>query len=454
MVHYRLFVARLKRAHCFWLAGLVAAWTLSGGAAASAQTVNEALVRVSASNPDIIAAREALAAAKAQVNAARGAGLPSAAVTGTAGVSHLDYEVSLPGFERDDISETYAAQASVTQPIYTGGRIKNAVSAASAAADAAKAQLAAVEQDIFLKALAAYFNVLRDGPILDVRLNNEALVNQRLQQVRGLVDAGRATKTDLRQAEARLAGAQAQRIEAAGRLEASRAAFERVIGVYPEKLPEAGPLVGVPETLDEATALADDYSPLIRVAEFAQDASEYRVKVEAGARRPEIGVQGYALYGRTSAINSSSAAYGITDNDLTSVGVMMRLKMPLYQGGVPAAKTRAAKHEASQRAWQTEAVRRQVREAAVLAWHDSETARSVVAARKLQIVAAERALEGVVAEHQVGRRTLLDVLDAQQELSDATAAKLASERDYAMARYSLLAVVGRLTSEEIGILPE
>jgi len=164
---------------------------------------------------------------------------------------------------------------------------------------------------------------------------------------------------------------------------------------------------------------------------------------------PEVGLQGYALYGRTSFLDN----FPILDNDVTTAGVMAQIRVPLYQGGEVSARTRRAKAEAARLRMTLSSTRRSVREAAITAWQQYETAQSVVGAREAQIIAAERALAGVMAENEVGRRTSLDVLDAQQELVDARVQKMRAERDRIVARYAVLAAIGRLTAQDLGLAP-
>ena len=166
---------------------------------------------------------------------------------------------------------------------------------------------------------------------------------------------------------------------------------------------------------------------------------------------PEVGLEGFALYGRSTVFNSGVANLLTTDDDFRGIGAVVRVRIPLYQGGIISAKTRRAEAQASQRELQSIAAHRSVRDGVIRAWQALETAKSVMRARQAQIAAAELALEGIRLENSVGRRTNLDVLDAEQKLLDAQVMEIKAKRDWLVASYSVLAAIGRLTAKDLGL---
>ncbi|CAK0755026.1 hypothetical protein CCP2SC5_2070002 [Azospirillaceae bacterium] len=105
----------------------------------------------------------------------------------------------------------------------------------------------------------------------------------------------------------------------------------------------------------------------------------------------------------------------------------------------------------NQRLIQIEEARRQTIEGAVKAWEQLSTARASIESRNAQIRAAEIALEGVRQEATVGSRTVLDTLNAEQELLDARVSLARSQRDEAVAIFSLMAATGRLTAQNLAL---
>ena len=146
----------------------------------SAQALLGALQNIHETNPDLIAARHAVDATAETVNIAKAGRRPSAEISGSAGVAHTDYDASILGLTTDDAAETYVAAATITQPIYTGGRVRAGIAAATASVNAARSQLEALEQQVFLEAIAAYMDVVRDEPIVMQRQQNEQLIREHL----------------------------------------------------------------------------------------------------------------------------------------------------------------------------------------------------------------------------------------------------------------------------------
>ncbi len=414
---------------------------------APAQTLEDSLARVHETNPELMAARESVKEAQESIVIARGEGLLHAEANGTAGIINTD----IGGVDTDDTSEAYSVGVRVSKALYTGGRINAAISAANSVTDATIAQMQAKEQVIFLEAVTAYMNVIRDQPILELKSRNLSILKKRLSQIQDSQKVGRATLTDIKQAEALIASAEAEKIQAQGNLAASRSEFERVIGTVPKTLITPTEVNGLPTSEHEAIGWADNRSPMIIAAQHAARAADSNVKRERGGKLPEIGLEGFALYGRSTVFNSGIANLLTTDDDFRGVGAVVRVRIPLFQGGQISAKTRQAEARASQQTLQIISARRSVRDGVIQAWQALETAGSVIRARDAEITAAQLALEGIMLENNVGRRTDLDVLDAEQNLFNAQTMKIKAERDQLVASYAVLAAVGRLTAKDLEV---
>jgi outer membrane protein len=127
------------------------------------------------------------------------------------------------------------------------------------------------------------------------------------------------------------------------------------------------------------------------------------------------------------------------------------LSVPIYQGGSEYSLIRQAKETLGQRRLDFDTARDQVRQQAVQAWGQLEAAKATIESTQAQVQAAEIALNGTREEARVGQRTTLDVLNAQQELVSARSALVTAQRDRVVASYTLLAAVGRLAPEVIGL---
>jgi outer membrane protein len=286
-------------------------------------------------------------------------------------------------------------------------------------------------------------NVLRDTAILDLQRNNVEVIDEQLRQTRDRFNVGEVTRTDVAQAEARLAAAQSEVSSAEATLRSSIAQYRQVVGVEPRQLAPGRPLDRLtPRNVATALKIALAEHPAIKAAQHAVDAAELQVKIEQGALAPQLGVSG-SLAQRYDTSGGVDRAFSAT--------VGATLNVPIYDGGEAYAATRQAKETAGQRRLEADSTRDQVRAAVTSSFGQLEAARAQIVAAQAQIDAAETALSGVREEARVGQRTTLDVLNSQQELLNARVNLITSQRDRVVASYNLVNAMGRLNSRALGL---
>jgi len=422
------------------LAGALAAGLWSGGDA-GAQTLEEALALAYDTNPTLSAQRQALRATNEEVPQALAGFRPTVSAFGDVGAqwSSTDPE---PITDEDEVINPASIGIEVEQPIYRGGRTVADVSRAENVVRAGRAQLAITEQSVLLEAVTAYMNVVRDQAVLDLAINNEDVLARQLQASRDRFEVGEVTRTDVSQAESRLAGATADRISAAGNLRASRATFERVIGIVPGQLIQP-PIPGdLPTSLETSIAQAETGAPPVIAAVFSERAAADGIDLARGALLPEVTVSGQVsrTYEPSSQLDRQDSA-----------SITAQVRVPLYQAGAVSSQVREARFNAGQARIEVDEARRTAIEEAIRAWEFLTTARASIDSLNAQVAAAEIALEGVRQEALVGSRTVLDVLDAEQELLDARVSLVTAQRDEVVAAYEVLSAVGVLTARARGL---
>jgi TolC family type I secretion outer membrane protein len=296
------------------------------------------------------------------------------------------------------------------------------------------------EQGVLLDAATAYMDVFREEAVLRLNINNEQVLSRQLQATRDRFNVGEVTRTDVAQAESRLARATAERIQAEGDLEVSRAFYEQIVGAKPTAVPNPGYPAGLPAEVDEATTLALDGNPAVVSATFDERAARANVEAVKGELLPSVDLVGEA---------SRSRNEGTPDRTVDDITVTAELTVPLYQQGAVSSRIREAIQLAGENQLQVEEARRAAIEDAKSGFETLLTARASIQSREAEVRAAKIALEGVEQEAAVGSRTVLDVLDAEQELLDAQVSLVLDQRDAIVASYQLLAAVGRLTAREL-----
>ncbi len=437
------------------LPALALASLVGGGLAgltvqASAQSLEEALALAYQNNPELAAARAELEATAEGVPAARANFLPNVTGTGTVNRTHSESEsAATDAFgqafadSQSDTTITRSVQLQVTQPLYRGGRSMAGLRQARLQTDAQRAVLESVEQSVLLDAAVAYLNLARDREVLELRRNNVRVLERQLEASQDRFRVGEITRTDVSQSESRLAGAQAAEVLAEGDLRTSEATFTQVIGLAPQDVDTpVAPMAEVPLDLEVLTGLALQDNPSLLAAQFAAEAAREGVKINFGSLLPELNVVG-------SVSRSWDPSSFVSEQDSTSV--LARLTVPLYQSGNASARVRQSKQVVRQREEQIEQAQRQTLQQATSAWAGLQAARASIDARLAQVEAAEIALEGVRQEAQVGSRTTLDILDAEQEQLDAQVELVRAEHDALIAAYAVLSVAGRLTADYLAL---
>lgn len=402
---------------------------------ASAETLAETLARAYNTNPQLQSERAALRATDEEVAQALSGWRPTVTVTGEVGRLRTDNQTSTT----ERAPET--VELEVSQPLFRGGRTLYDTRRAEADVLAGRAQLTSTEQQVLLSAVRAYMNVLRDEAVLELTRNNETRLRRQLQAAQDRFRVGEITRTDVSQAEARLAGATASRIQSEGALVNARANYRSIVGDMPGTLRKpSDSLLSLPATEEEALAKAETLNPDVLRARYRAQSAQYNVHVVRGELLPVVGLTG------TVSKEEDTTSRG-SQRDVAELTA--RLTIPLYQGGEVYSRLRAAKEVHVQRLEDLDDQRRTAQEAATSTWNNLQTARAAVRSFQAEVRANEIALEGVQREALVGSRTVLDVLDAEQELLDSQVNLVRSERDEIVARFELKSALGGLTANDL-----
>ena len=333
-----------------------------------------------------------------------------------------------------DLTGTLAIQGEIT--LYDFGRNQLAIQAAEAAVLATRQALVGVEQRVLFNAVAAFMDVRAAVANVGLREANVRLITQELRAARDRFEVGEITRTDVAIAEARLAGARSQPAAAQGELAVAREAYKAATGAYPGQLRAPPSLPRLPRSLDEAQAIARDRHPAIRQSQHEVSAADLNVNRAALAGQGRIG---------------ASARIAVDDNRRDASRLELSYTRPIYSGGqLPALHRQAIARRDQTRAGLHQTTVDVLQEVG-RAWANLAVSVARIQASDLQISAAQTAFEGVRQEAELGARTTLDVLNAEQELLDARAARISADTQRYVAVYGLLASMGLLTVEHLNL---
>lgn len=415
----------------------------------AAQTLEEALADAYRGNPQLQAERARQRATDEGVARALGGFRPSITVIGEAGraVDEFRTRNSFSGATNvTDVNRgprTYQAQ--MRQPIYDGGQALADYRRSEALVEQGRARLVAAEQVVLQEAARAYMDVARDYKVVQLTRDNVNYLTELREAIRARFAVKDVTNTDVAQAEARLSRGLADNQAAEGALARSRSAYARVIGEEAVGALEMPPSPGtLPGSLEAALADVNNNPELI-AARFVETAARAQINIVKSGLLPDLSLRGAVR-------RQDEADQKHFERDTAEL--LLQLSVPIYEGGVSAAQTREAKHVASQRQLELEQATRAATDAVRASWEALVSSRARIASIKENVTAAELALVSVSEEAKVGARTVLDRLNAQQELLDASVSLLRARRDEFIASNELLAAIGKMTAANLALQVE
>ncbi len=428
---------RLSGVAC--LAGVGVFALAMGGA--SAQSLDQALAMAYTNNPTLNAQRAGTRATDETVPQALSGYRPTLNATAQAGPEYAKQQAS--GVKTNGWLWPRAFALNAAYTLFNGFVTANQTRNAESQVRGSRETLRNTEQSVMLNGVTAYMNVIQAIALLDLQNQSLAAFQQELRATRDRFNVGEVTRTDVAQAEARVADAQYQVSQAVANLSTAKANYRQVIGVEPGKLTTPRPIEGtLPPSVDKVIATGLSNHPAVKASEFAVDAAMFQVKVAEGGLAPNLSLQGQLSqsYDQNFSVDSQSGA-----------AVTLNLSVPIYQGGVEYANIRQAKELLTQARIEVDVNRDTIRAQAVQYWGALQAAKAQIQAAQASVAANTLALEGVREEWRVGQRTTTDVLNAQRDLTNSQSSLVVAQRDRVVAAYALVSTVGRLDALSLGL---
>ena len=392
-------------------------------------------------NPVIGQGRADLDAARAGVDASKTELQPYLGITGNVGMART----TALGYDFDYAPMQYGLE--FQQNVFQGGAMFAQVRGAQLQYDAVRANLRAIEQDVLMSAINAYIEVLNARAVMDLNRNNERVLGEYYAFVRDAADVGKSTQTDVAQASARLEMARYGTVDAVAQYENAIEVFRRIYGNVPAEFVDID-LARVadlfPESVRDATEYALRNHPVLRALDAQEVATRENIKIAYKSMLPSIDVRGAVQQ-----VDNVPFLDDITDS---RIGVYLRV--PLYDRGNAFANADRVRANIAGIHEQIINARRVVVENLNAAWNIYQSQEYAINATLASVDANKAALDGVRDGQAHGRRTVLDVLNAKQELLNSRVAHTRAKHARIAAFFAVLASMGDLTPENLGLVAD
>lgn len=323
--------------------------------------------------------------------------------------------------------------------LYDFGASQYRIEATKETVLATRETLRAVEQQVLLRAISAYFGVVAARESVALRENNLRLLSQELRAAQDRFEVGEVTRTDVALAEAQLAQARSGLAGAQGNAVQAFEEYRNVVGRKPGRLSPPPKLPKVGSDIKAAKGLAMRRHPQMIGAQHQVAAADLLIKASEAAMRPTVTLNG--SLGLTESLSSSD--FG------RSASIGLQAGQTIYSGGRLSSAVRRAMAQRDAQRGNLHTVRHNIAQEVGNAYAILASAQAQLAASEEQVRAARIAFRGVREEASLGARTTLDVLDAEQALLDASSALVSTRADLYVAAYRVIAATGQLTAQDL-----
>jgi len=398
-------------------------------------------------NPALNAERENYKAIKENINISRSEFLPSVSILGSQSSQQNSNRTNQAGIALSNTSNTSETQSvSVDQKIFQGFQGYNSVKKSKLESEKAALKLKNAEQQILLKSAIAYYDLIYKSRNTQFNSANVDLFERQVETDSSRLQKGEITLTDLAQSESSLAGANANFIAAETKLLAAKSNFERIIRIpAPEKLTKDKPIKNVslnfPIGLNVALSFSEKNNPKLLLAKLDYEISEKNVNIEISKFSPSASVN-YT--------QSQSKDFSPSVDKKDQESLKATVTIPIFKGGKNYSSLKKAKFKKKQNSLILQDMVNEVKTDTANSWSAYQSSKSVLKATQAQVKAAEIANEGITLEYDSGNtRTTLEVIQSRSLLLNARISNAIAERNLAISKFELLAVIGELTLENL-----
>ena len=408
----------------------------------NSQTLYDTLSKAYNNSPLLKSHRFKLEAINEELAKALSKNRPQINFYGSAG-SDETTTVNTSGLESKQNNNPKSVTLEIQQNLYDFGRSRSLINIADNSIFAQRADLRNQEQEILLEASRIYLALLASTEINKLAKNNLMLLEKHFQATNDKFKIGEATSTDLSLAKARYLRARSDEIKSKGDIEKERSKYFSLIGIEaPKKLYFPEIKIAIPENLKDITKETLQGNPIVIASGFRKKLSFVKISSAASELLPSLDFN----------LSAQNAwAPNTFFDEYENYKMEFNFKIPLYSGGYNYSNVRQKKKEAMQSSKNFDYnIKKALKEVEIL-WIELNSLEAQIISINSTIKANEMAVKGVKKEYEVGSRTLLDVLDAEQELLEEKVEAIKVKRDKFITIFNLTAYMGKLSSSDLNL---
>lgn len=390
------------------------------------------------SNPDVAEARDRWLARREEVREAEGGFLPSVDLNAGVGYEYTDSPSTRVVNDGSNELSRQELGLNVRQMLFDGWGTRSEVDRQQARTDSAAARLLAVGEATAMRATEAYVGLSLNRDLEDISTESLAIHRRIQQQIRLRSNAGVGSRADYDQVESRVALAEADLVAAEVNLLDAETTFRRVVGSAPRQKGYAPAKIepgALPPTLQAALDIANENNPVLDTA--AADIEAARAQHEAAKQFD------YPRFDLELGGNVNDDIDG-TEGYVNDLSAMLRVRYNLYRGGSDAARKRATAYNINEAEDVRDRSRRQLEESVRLAWAAFEATGAQLPLLERRVKAALATRDAYAKQFKIGQRTLLDLLNSEQEVLRARQSVVETRSDRLLAQYRVLEAMGAL----------
>ncbi len=410
--------------------------------ASFALTMKQSMSEAYKNSPEIVALRAKLKASNQQISKVLGETRPKVSLDANAGYDKT-VTINTSGIESTRYNRPRSMTLDISKNIYDSGRKANNLKKHEALILSDRAELQSNEQQLLLKTAKTYLKLFEAIEINNLANNNYKVLKKHFEATQNRFEVGEVTVTDLSQAKARFLRANANEIKTRGEIEVERSNYFSIVGKNaPQKLSFPSEQYVFPNTLKEVIEISLKHNPRIISFGLKKRASFADISLSATDLLPKVDLN----------LKAQKAWDPNTFfNEYQNFKVDLSVKVPLYNGGTNYANVREKKHTAIEKSKLLDyEIKKLIRDIEIL-WFSLKTYKTQIKAIKASIEASKTALKGVKAEANVGTRTTLDVLDAEQEALQESIELILVKNNILSTQFELLEKMGKFTPKTLKI---